>query len=46
MQFQYFHKRKSWQELLQIYPEAMMTPLKIEKRKYMGLIREKNITDY
>lgn len=30
----------------QIYPEAMKTPLKTEKGKYMGLIREKNITDF
>lgn len=45
MQSQYFHKRKLQQELLQIYPEARMTPLKIKKiygsnkRKYITNLR-------
>ena len=43
MQSQYFHKRKLRQELLQIYPEARMTPLKIKKIYVSN--KRKNITN-
>lgn len=43
MQSQYFHKRKLRQELLQIYPEARMMPLKI--KKIYGSNKRKNITN-
>lgn len=44
MRSQYSHKRKSWQELLKIHLEAMLTPLKIEERKYTALKLEKILT--